>query len=190
MSQPRPDVHFWRTWRFVTADDTPIALIDPSAFNAAARLKAINVNPRFNAIVARFLGKDTDNDTATYKVSGFMDPDAEQNRTGAGPGAVLVSGVLTLGSNTGSVIPLSDGKWGAAATWFEVDTITVATNIALAVVKSGTNLQADLIVPTLGYNFLLLEVTNIGGGGTEMTQLGAMQRPLYVSGWDHMVLRT
>lgn len=187
MSQPRPDIHQWQTWRIVASDDTPITVINPASYNAAARLKAIDVNPRFNAVVIKALGKDTNNDASSFKFTGFMDPDTDQKRTGAGPGAVLASGSMILGASTGSIIPLADGRWGSAATWFQVDTWTLTTNAAGAVAKVLADNQSDLILPTWGYKQILLEVTDMDGV-SEMTEVGFMWRSLYVPGMSHISL--
>ncbi len=191
MSQPRPDIHQWRTWRRVTVDDTEISIFDPAAFTAAVLAKSINVNPRFNAVAIRAFGKDTAADTATYKVYGFMDPDTDQKRTGAGPHFRLINVTISLSPASDSIIPLANNPsiWGAAAaTWFPVDDWTLTGNAVGAVSKLLSNLDAVLILPTWGFNNLYLEVTDIGGGGTEITELGIMWRPLYVPGMSHISL--
>jgi hypothetical protein len=168
----------------ITTDDTPsISLFDPAAITAAVRGKSFSINPRFNAFALRAFGKDTANDNAVYKVYGYMDPDTSQTRTGPGPPCRLVNGTLALSIVNDSIIPLSDDRWGAAAaTWFSVDDWGIVANLGDVVVKGVANNEGILFVPTWGFNNFFIEVTNIGGGGTEMTELGFMYRELWIPG--------
>ena len=191
MSQPRPDIHQWQTWRIVTADDPAFSLFDPAAFTAAVLAKSVNANPRFNAVAIRAFGKDTANDTAAYAIYGFMDPDTNQKRTGAGSPCKLISGIMALSVANDSFIPLANdpANWGtAAATWFAVDDWGIISNLAGGVLKLVANDEGFLLLPTWGFNNLFLRITSIGGGGTEMTELGVMYRSLYIPGMSHIAL--
>jgi hypothetical protein len=141
----------------------------------------ISVAP-FGQIVYMLLGKDTDDDTFTFRISGWMDP----QKGGAGPGFILQSGNCILGNTSGSFIPVDDGKWGAAATWFVVDTLGGTTAVSTASQVPTRNRAAAAsqqrtlgIINTYGFTNLLFEIpsSSIGGAG-EATEVGAIWRPL------------
>lgn len=166
----------WQTARApVTSDDTLLTDYKP-ADAAAALVRMIAVHPA-TAIALRVLGKDTDGDDATLTISGWMDP----GRSGQGPGQRIYTAVVTLGSKSWSGIPLDDhNRWGAAAaTWFEADTFTAVTDhdpMSIPVIEIP-NKEACLLIPTLGYTHLLLEITDLGGVG-EMTECGLIYRQI------------
>lgn len=164
----------WQTWRVVSSDDTLLTDLRPA--NLPTDNRRISVHP-FTAIAIRAFGKDTDNDDFEVRISGWMD---SSKKNGAGPGQRLWRGDFMLGSENfggASIQPLDDGKWGAAAIWFEVDTFNSAAtsgyNAVDAVERLGGNTNM-LIFPTLGYHFLVLEVDIDGGDGTAGTELGIM----------------
>lgn len=164
----------WQTARApITSDDTFLTDYKP-ADAAGALARMISVHPA-TGVALRILGKDTDADDATIAISGWMAPD----RTGTGPGQRLWEGVVTLGSKSWSGIPLDDhDKWGAAAaTWFEVDTYTLTADhdpMSIPIIEIP-NKEACILVPTLGYTHLLLEIKDLGGVG-EMTECGIIYR--------------
>ncbi len=175
MGMPLENVRAWKTWLAagtVSADHSALDL-DPSD---GASGQMINVYP-YTAIILRMFGKDTNNDTASMEIVGRMD-DSTKNKGGRGQS--LWKGQVILGSISSSFIPLDDGKWSAAATWFEVDTydeagVSGGHNACKAITIGGGN-QALLILPTIGYNVLEMVVTDIGGSSPEMTELGALYR--------------
>lgn len=167
----------WKTWTrgIVSSDDSLLTKFKPSEFAVA---KAVAVYPD-TAIALRIYGRDTNNDTATIVISGWMDPDT---RSGVGAGQVLWKGMVTLGSITFTEKPLNDSRWNKDSAWFEVDTWDSSTgsNASSSIVQSGGN-QSILIMPTLGYTRLMLEVADLGGAG-EMTELGVLFRPVSKDG--------
>lgn len=163
----------WKTWRPpVLADDTTALNLKPGG--AVATTPARIIVPSGTAIAIRAFGKDTDDDTATLEIVGRMD---EQSKSGDGIGQSLWQGTVRLGSKTfATTIPLKDGRWGTAATWFEVDWDTPGGhNAANAVTIAGSN-QALLLLPTYGYHTLEAVITNVGGNSPEMTEFGILWR--------------
>lgn len=169
----------WRTWGrgIISSDDTLLTNYKPSEYDAS---KAIAVYPD-TAIAARVYGRDTDNDTATLVISGWMDDGVAG---GAGPGMVLWRGQVTLGAITFTEKPNDDEHWNATAAWFEVDTydtsVTNGSNASSAIVQGGGN-HSVLIVPTLGFVRLMFHVIDLGGAN-EMTELGILWRPCSKAG--------
>lgn len=163
----------WQTARVVAEEDELLTDYKPADLTAAVLAKGIRVKPA-TAIMVRAIGKDTDGDTAVLHVTGFMDP----SKLNCGPGQRLWIGTITLGARSiATFIPLNDGKWGAAATWFEADTWASTTDSAGATEIVTTDQESCLLLPTLGYDFLLFEVRDIGGVG-EMTEIGFIWRPI------------
>jgi hypothetical protein len=83
---------------------------------------------------------------------------------------------------------VADGKWGAAATWFEADTwdsSTAATDydmvqstrldatVATILPDQIINQEAVLLLPTLGYTNLLIEILL-----TATAEFGVIYRPI------------
>lgn len=169
----------WQTWRIVASDDTLLTDYKPADLTAAVKAKTIGVYPA-TAIIVRAFGKDTDNDSATVVISGWMDVGLKK---GGGPGQRLWRGQLLCGSKSFSHAPLNDGKWGAAATWFDVDTwnegATSGYDLAGASRLEIANQECALILPTLGYTHLLVEVTDLDGAN-EMTEIGFVWRPVRI----------
>jgi hypothetical protein len=132
-------------------------------------------------------GKDAENETAVIEFVGYMTPTGAGSKYGSGPGQVLWLGQIVLGANAASVIPLSDDKWGATATWYEVDTFDIAGfggghNAANAVVL-GAGGQATLILPTLGYSHIVCMNGHMDGStGVQMAELGIIYREVAMGG--------
>lgn len=171
----------WQTARIVAAEDTLLTNYLASEFaTLKAAGKIVGIHPA-TAVVLRAFAKDTNNDTATVVISGWMTDNKDK---GTGPGHRLWRGQLLAGNHTASHIPLGDGKWGAAATWFEVDTWNEAGasgyNPAGATRLEVADQEAVILLPTLGYTHLAIEVTDILGGGTEITEIGFLWRPARV----------
>jgi hypothetical protein len=169
MSNAPQNVLAWRTWRVVTTEDTLLTTYDASQFVSTS---AIHPHPH-TGVALRALGKASATNTATVSISGWMD-----GATARGPGQSLWKGTLTLGSLavTGTIIP--DGKWSGS--WKEVTTWVDTVNACDATVASGGD-QAMLILPTLAYSSLMLEIGDLDGAG-EMTELGIMWRPVTMNG--------
>lgn len=175
----------WQTARApITTEDTPLTDYKPSDFTDAVQQKSISVHPA-TAVILRVLGKDADNDTIVLIVSGWMDPNSEK---GPGPGHRLWRGEVKLGSKSWADVPLGDGKW-VTGTWQEADTYDFFTDAADYDMVGATvldavqapdliiNQEACLILPTLGYSHLLLEILNMNAAG-EMTEVGILWRQL------------
>lgn len=161
-------------------EDTLLTDYKPSDISAAEKAKMISVHPA-TAVFLRFFGKDTANDTGKIYISGWMPPDAEK---GPGPGHRLWSATLTLGAKTWSEAPLSDSKWDGGP-WFEVDTIVDIADAVGTTIYAVADQENGVIVPTLGYTHLLFHARDITGGGTEMTEIGILWRPI---GFDEVAL--
>lgn len=165
----------WRTWRSqVAAADTQLSDYKPADLTAAVRAaKMIGVHPA-SVIGIRFFGTDAANEAAGVVISGWMDPGKPG---GSGIGHRLWDGDVILGSFKPDVAPVEDKKWDASG-YFEVDTITAATDWVGARELVSTNISSMLILPTLGYTHLLLEfVTTFS-----VAEIGAIWRPLNMGG--------
>lgn len=174
MQSELQDIRAWKTWRIpVTADQTAKNL------NPAGGVGEDMIEVLGTAIMVRMFGKNADNETATMELIGRMDPSSEGLD---GRGFSLWRGQVILGSDSSSYIPGATKKWGAAAaTWFEVDTydssVSGGHNACLASVLLGLN-QALFLVPTLGFKFVQMVITDINDGGVEMAELGALYRTI------------
>lgn len=163
----------WQTMRYVTAEDTALTDYKPADVTATVKGKMTSVHPA-TVIAVRFLGKGDENDTAIVLFSGWMHPDRTH---GPGPGHRFYKATVIMGSKSWAGIPLTDGAWGASATWREADTITSSVDHTGAQELVTANQESILLLPTLGYSHLLLEVLDIGVEATEVTTLGVMWRP-------------
>lgn len=171
----------WQTARVVddATEDTILTAYKPSDITATIKnTKMISIHPA-TAIMLRAWGKDTDNDTATVTISGWFHQPQSGSSQIFSPGHVLWKGTVTLGARSmSSTIPIEDGKWGAAATWFEVDTWTSSADPVGATAILTADHGGVLLLPTLGYTHLLFEFTNKDGTGTEMSALGIAWYPI------------
>lgn len=138
--------------------------------------------PEHSHVAVRVFGKNSDNDTATMTIIGWG-PAMETRDGPAGPGKgfVLWKGQIQLGSvSITSESPFAPGGAFAAGTWFEVDTfndaVTGGQNPGGAYVLESLA-QGILVLPTLGFPNLLMEITDIGGTN-EMTEVGAIWKPI------------
>lgn len=170
----------WQTWRIAATEDTLLTDYKPADITTVAvKKKMIGVYPA-SAIIIKAFGKDTDGDSATVVISGWMD---QGRAKGGGPGQRLWRGQLLCGSKSFSHIPLGDEHWGAAATWFDVDTwdegAASGYDIAGASRLEVANQECALILPTLGYTHLLLEVRDLDSAN-EMTEIGFIWRPVRI----------
>lgn len=174
MSFDTKQIKQWKTWRIVEADDSPLLTVfKPSDYDP---LRSMQVHP-WTAIAVRAWGQDANNETAAAVISGWMGGEG----TGRGPGQVLWDGALVLGSIETDEVPLTDKNdtWSNfTGNWFEVDTWDPSggSNAAGAVVASGGD-QAVLVIRTLGYVALMLELT-IGTAAT----IGVAWRPIETAG--------
>lgn len=171
----------WQTARIInaTTEDTILTVYKPSDITATIRdNKMISVHPA-TAVMLRAWGKDTDNDTATVTISGWFPQPSSGATQLFSPGQKLWQGTLTLGSKSmTSTIPIEDGKWGTVSTWMEVDTWTATADPTGATSIATADHGAVLLLPTLGYHYLLFEFTDKDGTGTEMSSLGIGWYPI------------
>ena len=175
----------WQTWRLVSTDDTFLTDYKAADVTDAVKKKMIGIYPA-TAIIIRAFGKDTNADDATVVISAWMDISKPK---GGGPGHRLWRGSLICGSKSYSHAPLGDGKWGSADTWFDVDTFNVAaaggydmagaTRLDSVFVGGTADQESVLLLPTLGYTHLLIEVIDLGGAA-EMTEIGFIWRPIRI----------
>lgn len=169
----------WQTARILRAPstgDTLLTLLEPTDYNSS---KGAIIAPHV-AVGLRFFGLGAGTDTGIIRVTGWMDPNRQ---CGPGPGRALLKGTVTLsGQALTSVIPLVDGKWGAAANWREgIFATTGGYNACGASIETTGDGSSEVLVPTRGYNALMLEIASIGGGG-QATDLGILMRTL-ANGW-------
>ena len=147
--------YFTRRVVVAATDDTLLTVYKPSDI---VTLEAINncvrgVTPA-TAVALQCYGKDTAAEAATIRVVGWM---GTPGKTVHGPGQILWSGTVTLGAITFSEAILPDGKWGTANAWFQVNAFAATVDLGGAVdLTSGD--QSILIVPTLGFTRLSLEI--------------------------------
>ena len=182
MSGELQGISSWRTWRRISSEDTLVTDFKPANYAAA---KSIRLDDGTSAIAMRGFGKDADNETAIIVVSGWM---STPSAGGVGPGQQLWRGQALLGSRSSAMIPLADAPgsspWGASATWFEVDTwdptVPNGLNACVGTMFDGGN-QSLLILPTLGYTALMLEIGDLGTGA-EMAEIGVLWRPVSRAG--------
>jgi hypothetical protein len=119
-------------------------------------------------------GQDADNETALFRLSGWM---RNHPKFGRGVGFILASGTVILGSTSIDVAPVS-GVGLDAGPWFEIDTYTLTTNACQAAAyTNGANSSTILVMPTLGYTDILCEVhTKDGTTGVESMDLTVLYR--------------
>lgn len=169
----------WQTARvsLAAAADTLLTDYKPSDITATIRdQKMISIHPA-TAVMLRAWGKAANNASAIVTISGWF----SQPQSGSGqlfsPGHKLWAGTLSLGARSmASTIPIEDGKWGAAATWFEVDTWTATADPVGATSILTADHGGVLLLPTLGYSHLLFEFSD--DAGTDMTALGIAWYPI------------
>lgn len=171
----------WQHARYTTAGDTLLTDYKPADFDATVQAKAISVHPH-TAIALRCFATDANDDTLSgVVISGWMHP---LSKGGCGPGHRLWIGNLILGGKTWTGQPISNapaGTWPSAA-YFEIDTWTSSYNPAGAValdssVTSGANKESILILPTLGYTQILIEIPSASfAGAGEANAAGFMWR--------------
>lgn len=173
-------IRTWRTWRVAeTEDGTAVqAGLGPDDYPSA---NVISVHP-YTQIALRAYGADTDNDDATVRITGWMD---NITPTGPGPGQILFHSEIIIGATNFNERPVADGRWPSATAWFEVDdwVTGVIENAAIAYLRTA-GASTILLLPTLGYTNLWLEIINLGAA-TEMTKLGVLWRPVSKE-WPHI----
>lgn len=153
----------WQPGRVVDANDTEITNYKPSAFVFA---KALPVFP-YSLIRMRVFGT-TSGGTTQFKISGWM----ENAQRGTGPGLVLWKGTTTLGTVNYGEVPLAGPKALFSGTaWYEGATMTTIGggehNAGQGVVIGDGTLQAMLLLPTLGFSRLLVEILSGATGGAK-----------------------
>lgn len=166
-------VEQWRTARFITGDDIVSTSHAPIAHPGNATPRLVILPPGVTAIAMRVIGSDTDNQTGTLRIKGWMD---DRTKNGSGPGQTLFDVAVILGSESlGSTAILTDGMW-PAATYLEADTFTAvgASDPGISTTIGDTDESNLIILPTLGYTQLDFQMTV----GTAIT-LGVIWRPIY-----------
>lgn len=168
----------WQTWRAeVIADDTVINDVtdgfEPADLALAEAAGMVISVDTYTAIMFFPLVVADDADTCNIKIIGYM---ASHVPHGAGPGmslydAQLIAGVSPIMSGA---IPQTDGKW-SSQNWSFVKTVTETTDAVSATPIAFVG-QNCILFPTVGFTTLIMEVTNIGGGGTEIHRFGCLWR--------------
>jgi hypothetical protein len=177
----------WQTARAgVVAVDTPLTNYKPADLTAAVRAKMFSIHPA-TAILLRAFGIGSNNDSGSFILSGWMKPDKPRigGVQSCGPGHRLFRGAFILGNKSlGGGLPSEDKKW-LAGTYLEVDTFDPALGSGYNPVGATRLEQADqesvLLVPTLGYTDILIEVPSLTLVGS-VTNIGFLWRPATVGG--------
>lgn len=141
--------------------------------------------PQHSAILLRAFGKDTAADTCTLTILGYAHTaETRDGIAGPGKGFVVWNGQLALGANQINEAPWTDASF-ADATWFEVETwndaVAGGANPFGAQVLTSQNCGL-LLLPTVAFPLLLAELTDLGGGGTEMTEIGLLYKRVSLGG--------
>jgi len=174
MTIPSADlVPQWRKARLATTNDTVITDYDAGDFDVD---KAVKVLP-YPAIALRVLGTDADGEAATITISGWGY--AHSGDAAKVPGHQLWKGTVTLGgkSYTGCEALAEDST--DTTTYYEAESwnasVSGGHNAAGVRVYGGANHfeQAIMLLPTLGYAWIMLEVS-----GMSMATTGILWRPL------------
>ena len=164
----------WQTGRIVTSADTYTTNLGPDNFDNLTG-KMIGIHPA-TAIALLFIGQDAADEVFGIQISGYCDP----KNTGPGPGVRLYKADCTLGASTFSDIPLDDKKWGASATWLFTDTIDTTggynENSTQLIGTNGADRETMLLVPTLGFTHILVEIGNTSGAAFTTAKVGFMWR--------------
>lgn len=175
---PGPFEH-WKLWHYVETEDTDLTTIKPTAVARPREDVAGMVNVRdYSEIMARAFGTDAENDTFSLVVYGLMDN---------GPAQRIITVAGILGAETFTE-PFLDGVLGQkppkpippATAFFEADTYTMAADnlVAASTPTASTGRVTSFIrIPTLGFQWLLLKILDLGGGGVEAGKVGLIWRP-------------
>lgn len=154
----------------VASSDTPLTNYEQADLVTAVKNKMISVKPN-SAIMLRAFGTDGDDEAADIIISGWMNPFTQ---TGANFGHRLVRMLVTLGSK-GVAKPPSNlpdaagGRWAlTGTTYLEADTYDPSaagdydmvniTRLDTSLADGIANQEAAVIVPTLAYTHLLIEI--------------------------------
>lgn len=141
--------------------------------------------PQHSAILLRAFGKDTAANTCTLTILGYSHTaETRDGQAGPGKGFVVWKGTLSLGANQIDEAPWTDPSF-AAATWFEVETWNDAV-AGGANPFGGQPLTAQncglYLLPTGSHPLLLAELSDLGGGGTEITEIGLLYKRVSLGG--------
>ena len=177
MNERPPLLESWKSLRYLAASagDTEIASWKPSLLPTDERV--IHVNPE-SALLLRLWGQPTSNDTATLRISGWMNRAKGSRKHGVGPGFLLWDGQLTLGAqSTTDEAPLE--SWAAGA-WLEVDTAVAGENNCNAVSIGTADSAHILVLPTLGYPKILTEISDMAAdaAGAVASHIGIAYREI------------
>lgn len=131
--------------------------------------KAYSVHPN-TGVAIRAFGIGSASDANTIKITGWMSND----KGGPGYGQELWEGTVTLGSDTSTELPNTGTPEWPAGTYREGGTwdSTGHHNAANAIEIEGGG-QGILLLPTLGYANLTVEVTTLNS-----TNMGLLIRPV------------
>lgn len=177
----------WQTARAgITAVDTLLINYKPADVSAAVRGKMFSVHPA-TAILLRGFGVGSSNDSGSFIVSGWMKMDRPRvgGAQSCGPGHRLFRGAFILGAKSlAGDLPSEDKKW-PAGTYLEIDTFDPALGSGYNPVGATRIEQADqesvLLIPTLGYTDILIEIPSLTLVGAP-TKIGFLWRPATVGG--------
>lgn len=188
------DVTQWQTWRYQTtfAADTLLTKYEPQDVTSTVRAKMIDLGKN-TAVALRAFARTGSAAIVDVVISGWMgtaSPSPGAAQTGnVGCGHRLWRGRLTTGTKalTSGQVPhnesLAGKKWDATAAWNEVaawdHTLGSGYDPVGATHIEVANQEAVLILPTLGYRSLLMELINPGAG--VVTAFGCLYRPVSAS---------
>lgn len=174
----------WQSLRRVDSavEDTPLTEYAPSDLTAAVKAKMVKVAPA-TAILIQPLVTGSDGSSFVLAISGWMDYD---KRSGPGPGLKFYGGTVTAGGRVWTADnPLVGGRADGAAGWISAawricdqipgdGTIAADPNYASAFAEVKANVDGILFLPTLGYPYLLAEISSL----TNVSRVGLLWRPI------------
>lgn len=174
----------WQSLRRVDSvtPDVPLTEYAPRDLTAAVKAKMVKVAPA-TAILIQPLVTGSDGGTFVLGISGWMDFD---KKAGPGPGLEFYGGTVTAGNRvwTGDN-PLVGGRADGLAGWLSAawricdgipgdGTVTADPNYASAFAEVKANVDGILFLPTLGYPYLLAEISVL----TNVSRVGLLWRPI------------
>ena len=159
------EIRQWRMGRFTDAADSALTDYKASEFSTLLRQGRILNVAHHAAIAMRAWGQGTSGNVNQIVLVGWM---SLNTKTGCGPGQKLWKGNLVLGTHELDENPTAHGEWTkgvAGSSFYEMsdwDSSVAGGYDITGSVELQTAQQSLLLLPTLGYPFLSLEVPTLG----------------------------
>lgn len=176
----------WRTWRYVTTEDTAPTTLKPTALarpRGELFSDGVITTRGMDNIMLRCFGTNAEDETCTLLILAWAEN---------GPGVLVATIAAVLGaSNFTEPFLEAPAKGGipSATQFFEADTYTINPNLLGATTPTigtqGTGMVSSFVIlPVKGFSYMQLFVREILGGGTEAATIGVIYKPLDLSrGW-------